>query len=988
MLGELGATRLLAEQLDALDALRDVPTARLERLLAEHVDCCSYRLDAWLGGLAHERLASLRAGDDKGTRPGIHVGAFGWLEDVRPKQRAYEPVTLEGADAAVFSPPGAAPLQRDPSNGGFLHAPSLNHAVTAAVMRSGYLANATPETPDTLAVGLTSRRVRTALEVLEGMRNGQSLAALLGYQLERGLHDAHGLAEVDGLILGLRKAFPLVADRLAATQTGPGVPIDAIEARNVVDGLALATQVRRGGVRTYPYGATLPAAAPAQATAVDAEVARLLDVYDAVSDLVLSESVHQTLLGNHDRASASIDSAAGTLPPEPAVVETPRSGLAITHRLGLQLAPGLDPLHSPVLGLAVTPRSIAQPSINAWLATRLPHPSDVVCTVAWKDPASATEHTVELSQLDLGLQPLDLISVLRTEADQAMNELDDRILRYVLATAAPRPDAELRILYTQRSADPARRSFFEVAPLVAALRSLVLRSRPLRATDVALHGEAVSSQDEAVHSDPAAAIEVRGRLAGARGALLALAGDVRLASPSANSAALVQHVDELLGDACDELARAAAFGLPQTGYGDLLSWRAQLFRDVLEAASATADRLSERLVRFGTLMASAATAATTDERMQLLQRAELLVATSPTSPVPATPALYTPIVAARGVTFAGVRDQLAALASTGRTTLSGLLADVAAISLAAVDAEGLDVAPFIGRIVVLAASLHDRLTALAQQIDGRLADAQVALDANAAASSDQARLTALERAHTALLGEEARVLGEFPLPAAQAAEWSAALQAAAGGELLGHLTTRPFPVDDWLHGVARVREKVRQLEQTVLLSEALGPHEPSLVPIQLPHVPGEPWLGLEYPPGTAILGERLLYTAHYGVSFDGAADQCGLLLDEWTEVLPGTQETTGIAFHYDRPSSEPPQSWLLVVPPDPGAAWTFADVVDAVAETLDLARLRAVEPDDLDALPWARFLPAVITAATLHPITISVDLGRVNGSLLKVPGDG
>jgi hypothetical protein len=105
-------------------------------------------------------------------------------------------------------------------------------------------------------------------------------------------------------------------------------------------------------------------------------------------------------------------------------------------------------------------------------------------------------------------------------------------------------------------------------------------------------------------------------------------------------------------------------------------------------------------------------------------------------------------------------------------------------------------------------------------------------------------------------------------------------------------------------------------------------------------------------------------------------------------VLPGTQETTGIAFHYDRPSSEPPQSWLLVVPPDPGAAWTFADVVDAVAETLDLARLRAVEPDDLDALPWARFLPAVITAATLHPITISVDLGRVNGSLTKAPGDG
>jgi hypothetical protein len=185
-----------------------------------------------------------------------------------------------------------------------------------------------------------------------------------------------------------------------------------------------------------------------------------------------------------------------------------------------------------------------------------------------------------------------------------------------------------------------------------------------------------------------------------------------------------------------------------------------------------------------------------------------------------------------------------------------------------------------------------------------------------------------------------------------------------------------------------VREKVRQLEQVVLLSGPLGPDEPSLTPIQLPHVPGEPWLGLEHPPETAILGERLLYTAHYAAPFDGAADQCGLLLDEWTELLPGEQETTGIAFHYDRPSSEPAQAWLLVVPPDPAGTWTFADVVDAVRETLDLARVRAVEPDQLDALPWARFLPAVITAATLHPITISVDLGRVNRAAPQGADDG
>src|SRR6185436_8678408 len=39
--------RYLSEQLDALKRLDDASTARLERAFIEHIDCCSYRLDAW-----------------------------------------------------------------------------------------------------------------------------------------------------------------------------------------------------------------------------------------------------------------------------------------------------------------------------------------------------------------------------------------------------------------------------------------------------------------------------------------------------------------------------------------------------------------------------------------------------------------------------------------------------------------------------------------------------------------------------------------------------------------------------------------------------------------------------------------------------------------------------------------------------------------------------------------------------------------------------
>ena len=94
-----------------------------------------------------------------------------------------------------------------------------------------------------MAVNLSSDRVRLALSLLEGIRNGQSLGALLGYRFERGLHDSHGLAEVDQFIYPLRKAFPLVADTLSTTKTAADVPIEAIEARNVLDGRKLIAQI-------------------------------------------------------------------------------------------------------------------------------------------------------------------------------------------------------------------------------------------------------------------------------------------------------------------------------------------------------------------------------------------------------------------------------------------------------------------------------------------------------------------------------------------------------------------------------------------------------------------------------------------------------------------------------------------------------------------------------------------------------------------------
>ena len=123
--------------------------------------------------------------------------------------------------------------------------------------------------PQTLAVNLSSDRVRLALSLLEGIRNGQSLGALLGYRFERGLHDDHGLAEVDKFIYPLRKAFPLVGRRARADQDAARRPDRGDRgAQRPRRPQAASRRSARAAQATYPFG--LSTACP---TANDAEAA-------------------------------------------------------------------------------------------------------------------------------------------------------------------------------------------------------------------------------------------------------------------------------------------------------------------------------------------------------------------------------------------------------------------------------------------------------------------------------------------------------------------------------------------------------------------------------------------------------------------------------------------------------------------------------------------------------------------------------------------
>ena len=85
----LPAAFSLHEVRDSIAGLEDLKTAELERLFAEHLDLCSYRLDAWQTALFAkrlERLNLLRQSSIEGgaAKRGLHLGAYGWLENVRP----------------------------------------------------------------------------------------------------------------------------------------------------------------------------------------------------------------------------------------------------------------------------------------------------------------------------------------------------------------------------------------------------------------------------------------------------------------------------------------------------------------------------------------------------------------------------------------------------------------------------------------------------------------------------------------------------------------------------------------------------------------------------------------------------------------------------------------------------------------------------------------------------------------------------------------
>jgi len=165
-------------------------------------------------------------------------------------------VCCDGVDGLhnIFQRPQNTPLQQNPTNDEHILTPSLNHTITATVLRNGYLNNTIPTTPNIFAMNISSSQIQITLQFIKEIRNDQSLNTLLNYQFEHQLHNHHEETEMDALLYEMHHAFPLASKKLTKSTSTEAkkAPIEQMEARNVYDNILLLEHIRTSAIKNYP----------------------------------------------------------------------------------------------------------------------------------------------------------------------------------------------------------------------------------------------------------------------------------------------------------------------------------------------------------------------------------------------------------------------------------------------------------------------------------------------------------------------------------------------------------------------------------------------------------------------------------------------------------------------------------------------------------------------------------------------------------------
>ena len=349
--------------------------------VTEFIDLFTYRLDAWFNGVLNYVLDSKNAIK---TPAKTQIGAYGWVFDLSEKPSGS---SNEGDDH-------------------FVVAPSIQHALSAAVLRSAYLRSKSCETDSHICVNLSSMRARQALRLVEGIRSGMSMSVVLGCDLERYLHDAalHGdkenPAEMDRFIYPLRKLFPQLIDFDAEDSRAESYVMQ------VINGEALLETIINHEEWTW----NCPVHEWLEEHFFDSKMAwlrdnelkmdenqknvffniveRLMDSYDALNDLLLSEGVHRLIMGDQASFTAIgqfLAEGEGGLP-DPEILKTPSEHVVISHKAGMILPQPKEPSEKEIEKTKAF--KIVDSGVDAWIQSLIGGMDKICFFVKFTDGSS------------------------------------------------------------------------------------------------------------------------------------------------------------------------------------------------------------------------------------------------------------------------------------------------------------------------------------------------------------------------------------------------------------------------------------------------------------------------------------------------------------------------------------------------------------------------------------------------------------------------
>lgn len=403
----------------------------IAKLIIEFFDLFSHRLDAWMMGLLNHKLRERI----KNRTHKVAIGAFGWVFNLKET------------------------VANKKNNDEYVLAPSINHAITGAVMRSAYR-NSTDNSNKlyNLDVQLTSRRVRDAIRIIEGVQNGLAIGTILGTDIERLMHEDS--QELDEGIYQLRKKYPMVKSDTSGEITDNDI--------TVINGMQLLSEFNKNNETIDCKNIFTQDKYNQKKKALENILKKVKNEYDALTDVVLSDAVYKLTQGQRDAVDALIQALnLEKNIPMPEVTEIPITSAQVDGHTVIALNPKAETKESALIARV-------EPKIEDWLQRTIGGTENIYITIEGN----------EVSIKDLGISASELVYL---SANKSL------FLKYAsLKDNTQRdPYEELRVVE-----DENKRSYDSMELTLDNLRELLCYAHPLKNNDFV---KETGMEDEAVY---------------------------------------------------------------------------------------------------------------------------------------------------------------------------------------------------------------------------------------------------------------------------------------------------------------------------------------------------------------------------------------------------------------------------------------------------------------------------------------------------------